>query len=122
VKLLPDRPSIDFLRKEAKDLLAVLRDTSPTASLADAQRGLAGEYGVRDWPALKAEVERRLAATPAAPDGLAQALAGAFGLGTVTAAPRPVSFTAGAGRRRHVTTPRSSRRSRMQSPTASLRR
>ncbi|RZU15864.1 phosphotransferase family enzyme [Kribbella rubisoli] len=94
MKLLPDRPSIEFLRKEAKDLLAVLRDSSPETSLAEAQRALAAEYGVRDWPALKAEVERRVAATPAAPNGLAEALAGAFGLGTVTAAPRPVSFTA----------------------------
>jgi hypothetical protein len=84
-------PSIEFLRKEAKDLLAVLRDSRPGTSLAEAQRALAAEYGVRDWPALKAEVDRRLAATPAAPDGLAQALAGAFGLGTVTAAPRPAS-------------------------------
>ncbi|MER7243817.1 phosphotransferase [Kribbella sp. NPDC000426] len=94
MKLLPDRPSIEFLRKEAKDLLAVLRDSAPDTSLAEAQRALAAEYGLRDWPALKAEVERRAAATPAPPDGLAPSLAGAFGLGEVTAEPRPVSFTA----------------------------
>ncbi|WP_329474390.1 hypothetical protein OG555_21950 [Kribbella sp. NBC_01484] len=91
--LLPDRPSIEYLRKQAKDLLGVLRESDPGASLADAQRALAAEYGERDWPALKAEVERRLADTPAAPDGLAEALAGAFGLGDVTAAATPVSFT-----------------------------
>ncbi|MFD3400516.1 phosphotransferase [Kribbella sp. NPDC058693] len=94
MKLLPDRPTIEFLRKEAKDLLAVLRETSPTASLADAQRALAGQYGLRDWPALKAEVERRIAATPAVPDGLAEALAASFGLGTMLRPPRPVAFTA----------------------------
>ena len=94
MRLLPDRPSIEYLRKEAKDLLGVLRESDPGASLADAQRALAAEYGERDWPALKAEVERRLADTPAAPDGLAEALAGAFDLGEVTAAATPVSFTA----------------------------
>ncbi|MEV4263576.1 hypothetical protein [Kribbella sp. NPDC049584] len=93
MKLLPDRPSIEFLRKEAKDLLAALRETTPDASLADAQRALAAEYGLRDWPALKAEVERRAAAAPAAPAGLADALAEAFALGNVTAEPRPVAFT-----------------------------
>ena len=93
MRLLPDRPSIEYLRKQAKDLLGVLRESDPGASLADAQRALAAEYGERDWPALKAEVERRLADTPAAPDGLAEALAGAFGLGEVTAAATPVSFT-----------------------------
>lgn len=94
MKLLPDRPSIDYLRKEAKDLLAVLRESKPDTSLADAQRALAAEYGIRDWPALRAEVERRVADTPTAPDGLAEGLAGAFDLGIVTAPPKPVAFTA----------------------------
>jgi hypothetical protein len=93
MRLLPDRPSIEYLRKEAKDLLGVLRESNPGASLADAQRALAAEYGERDWPALKAEVERRLADTPAAPEGLAEALADAFGLGEVAAAATPISFT-----------------------------
>ncbi|MGW7680201.1 hypothetical protein ACWGID_05640 [Kribbella sp. NPDC054772] len=94
MKLLPDRPTIEFLRKEAKDLLVVLRESRPDASLAEAQRALAGEYGLRDWPALKTEVERRAAATPAAPDGLAAALADTFGLGTVISPARAVTFTA----------------------------
>jgi hypothetical protein len=105
VKLLPDRPSIDFLRKEAKDLLAVLRDSRPDTSLAEAQRALAAEYGVRDWPALKAEVERRVTDVPAAPDGLVNELAEVFGLGTVTAPARPVMFTA-MGRCWDITTDR----------------
>ncbi len=48
MRLLPDKPSVDFLRKEAKDLLAALRESSPQASLADAQQALAAQYGMRD--------------------------------------------------------------------------
>lgn len=94
MKLLPDRPSIEYLRKEAKDLLGVLRETRPGTTLAEAQRALAVEYGLRDWPSLKAEVERRVADTPAAPDGLAEELAETFGLGKVVAPATPVVFTA----------------------------
>lgn len=94
MKLLPDRPSIEYLRKEAKDLLAVLRESEPHTSLAEAQRALAAEYGVRDWPALKAEVERRVAGAPAAPTGLAEELAQAFGLGKLSEPAKPVVFTA----------------------------
>jgi len=93
MRFLPDKPSLGFLRKEAKDLLAALRESSPEASLADAQRALASEYGMRDWIELKSEAERRAAEVPVAPDGLADSLATAFGLGSVTAAATPVSFT-----------------------------
>ncbi|TDO27821.1 hypothetical protein EV643_15215 [Kribbella sp. VKM Ac-2527] len=93
MRFLPDKPSLGFLRKEAKDLLAALRESSPEASLADAQRALASEYGMRDWTELKSEVERRAAEAPVAPDGLADALATTFGLGNVTNAAAPVSFT-----------------------------
>lgn len=89
---LPDKPSLGFLRKEAKDLLAALRESGPGASLADAQRALAVEYGVRDWVALKSEVDRRNAEKPTAPAGLADALAAAFDLGAVTEPAAPVSF------------------------------
>lgn len=93
MRLLPDKPSIEFLRKEAKDLLGVLRESQPETSLAEAQRALAAEYGMRDWPALKAEVDRRIAEPPAPPTGLTEAIADAFGLGQVTAPARPVAFT-----------------------------
>jgi hypothetical protein len=93
MRLLPDRPNLDFLRKEAKDLLAALREADPQASLADAQRALAAQYGMRDWGELKAEAVRRAAIAPEAPEGLAEALAEAFGLGNVTQPPSPVSFT-----------------------------
>ena len=93
MRFLPDKPSLGFLRKEAKDLLAALRESSPDASLADAQQALATEYGLRDWNALKSEAERRAADLPVAPDGLADALAAAFGLGSVIQPAVPVSFT-----------------------------
>jgi len=63
---LPPRPSLDYLRKEAKSRFAVLRLSDPSAQLAAAQLGLARAYGFGSWRALKAEVERRrLAAAPA---------------------------------------------------------
>jgi ankyrin repeat protein len=72
---LPDRPNLDYLKKQAKDLLRALQDgdavaaarfqalasTSPTEGrtlkLADAQHVLAHEYGFDTWAALKARVE-----------------------------------------------------------------
>ncbi len=93
MRFLPDKPSLGFLRKEAKDLLAALRESAPEASLTDAQRALAAEYGMRDWAELRSEVERRASAVPVAPAGLAEELADAFGLGAVTGPASPVSFT-----------------------------
>ncbi|MEV0286712.1 phosphotransferase [Kribbella sp. NPDC050820] len=90
---LPDSPSLGFLRKQAKDLLVALRESDPSASLAQAQRTLAVEYGLRDWTELKAEAERRAAQAPVVPDGLAEALASAFGLGRVTGEAAAVSFS-----------------------------
>src|SRR5690242_1979429 len=74
---LPSRPSLDQLRKQAKDLLAAwragdaealawLREHHPEHSqaapgddlrLADAQLVTARRYGFPSWPRLKAEVE-----------------------------------------------------------------
>lgn len=94
MRFLPDKPSLGFLRQEAKDLLATLRESDPDASLAVAQQSLAAQYGMRHWGELKSETERRAtAAAPAPPDGLTDALAIAFGLGRVTIAAAPVSFT-----------------------------
>jgi hypothetical protein len=58
VKTLPDSPSLDHLRNQAKDLLAGLRDSDPGATLAHAQASLAEQYGFRSWTDLKAEVDR----------------------------------------------------------------
>jgi ankyrin repeat protein len=58
---LPPRPSLEWLRKTAKDRLSQLRSTHPGAKLADAQLGLAREYGFSSWRKLKALVEQKAA-------------------------------------------------------------
>ena len=63
MKRLPDTPRVDHLRQQANDLLPQLRTVRPGASLSDAQALVAEQYGFRTWPDLKAEVERRTAAT-----------------------------------------------------------
>src|SRR5829696_3563289 len=47
-RALPPRPSIEQLRKQAKECL----DTMPGAKLADAQFALARDYGFDSWPKL----------------------------------------------------------------------
>jgi len=62
---LPERASYEFLKKLAKERLAVLRAADPTARLSSAQLAIAREYGFSSWRALKAEIDRRgSAATP----------------------------------------------------------
>jgi hypothetical protein len=67
---LPDRPDLDQLRRQARELLraavggdpaaiARIRVVSSRMTLAGAQQALAREYGCRNWAALRAEVERR---------------------------------------------------------------
>lgn len=92
MRILPDYPNLDFLRRQAKELLAALRESSPTSSLTDAQRALADQYGFDSWAALRVEVEQQRRQPPTAPDGLAEGLAEAFDLGAVTGI-QPVSFT-----------------------------
>jgi hypothetical protein len=73
---LPDRPNLDQLRRQARELLraaarnepsavARLRAVSDRITLSAAQLALAREYGYRSWPALKAEIERRRLSQPA---------------------------------------------------------
>ena len=70
---LPAKPNLEFLRKQAKELLAQLQqgdpaaaerfralalpDTPANARLADAQHAIAREYGFASWPRLKTHVE-----------------------------------------------------------------
>jgi hypothetical protein len=61
---LPPRPSLEHLRKQAKELLRRLRQDDPRATLVDAQHALARDYGFPSWPRLKAHVESA-AALPA---------------------------------------------------------
>jgi hypothetical protein len=70
---LPDRPNLDQLRRQARELLRAAADGEPSAqarlhavserlSLSAAQLAVAREYGFASWAALRAGVERRLAA------------------------------------------------------------
>lgn len=70
-KQLPDRPNLDHLRKQAKDLLLAYRNRDPNAlqrfaalptkpelaSLHDAQAVVAREYGFESWTKLVRHVE-----------------------------------------------------------------
>src|SRR6185369_5238009 len=68
-KQLPERPNLDQLKKQAKDLLDDIRAQRPEAlarvpqnelggfALADAQRILAREHGFASWAKLKEHVE-----------------------------------------------------------------
>jgi ankyrin repeat protein len=49
---LPERPRLEYLRKQAKELLRSM----PEGKLADAQHTLANEYGFATWAKLKSHV------------------------------------------------------------------
>jgi N4-(beta-N-acetylglucosaminyl)-L-asparaginase len=75
---LPDRPDLDQLRRQARELvraatesephaLARLRVVSERVTLSAAQLAVAREYGFPSWPALRTEAEhRRRMSEPAA--------------------------------------------------------
>jgi ankyrin repeat protein len=54
---LPERPSLEQLRKQAKEHLDTLRAADPSMKLADAQHALAQEYGFDSWPTLVHHIE-----------------------------------------------------------------
>jgi hypothetical protein len=54
---LPPHPSLEYLKKNAKELLRDIRQRDPDFKLADAQRAIAREYGFSSWSKLKAHVE-----------------------------------------------------------------
>jgi ankyrin repeat protein/uncharacterized glyoxalase superfamily protein PhnB len=56
---LPERPSLEFLKKLAKDRLHALRRHNPRATLAAALLSVAQDHGFSSWRALKAEIDRR---------------------------------------------------------------
>ncbi|HET6701234.1 MAG TPA: ankyrin repeat domain-containing protein [Gemmatimonadaceae bacterium] len=60
---LPERASLEFLKKRAKERLIELRRGDPRAKLAIAQLGVARDYGFPSWRALKAAIDRRRAPT-----------------------------------------------------------
>src|SRR6202011_3081914 len=57
---LPDRPSLDHLRHQAKDL-----QKKQGGRLRDAQRSIAQKYGFASWDALRDHVSRVTGAAPA---------------------------------------------------------
>jgi len=57
---LPEKPSLEFLKKQAKELLRGMRP----GKLAHAQHALANDYGFATWAKLKAHVQT-LGASPA---------------------------------------------------------
>lgn len=63
---LPERASYEYLKKLAKERLALLRRTNPAAKLAEAQLAIAREYGFASWRSLKADLDRRRAPNVAA--------------------------------------------------------
>lgn len=56
---LPERASLEYLKKLAKDRLRDLRRVDPRAKLATALSAVAQDHGFSSWRALKAEVEQR---------------------------------------------------------------
>ena len=58
---LPERASLDYLKKLAKERLRELRTRDPEAKLAAAQLAVAREYGFSSWRAMKAEVDQQRA-------------------------------------------------------------
>ena len=72
---LPDRPSLEYLRKLAKDRLHDLRLATPGARLADAQLTVARAHGFTSWRALRAHLDGgRLAERAARADRLFAAI------------------------------------------------
>src|SRR5579859_6355547 len=59
MRSLPQSASVDHLRRQAKDLLVLLRHSQPSLTLSDAQAVVAREYGYDSWPQLKAAAERQ---------------------------------------------------------------
>src|SRR6476620_11378730 len=56
---LPERASLEYLKKLAKDRLQELRRADPQAKLATALLAVARDHGFSSWRALKAEIEQR---------------------------------------------------------------
>ena len=56
---LPERASLEYLKKRSKERLVELRERDARAKLADAQLAIARDYGFSSWRALKAEIDRR---------------------------------------------------------------
>jgi len=85
MRTLPENPNLEHLKQQAKDVLAALRESQPEATLAQAQRTVAGAYGCSTWTDLKREVERRREHAEPADADLVAAIAQTFALGEPSA-------------------------------------
>jgi hypothetical protein len=110
---LPGRPNLDQLRHQARDLLRAaaggessaltrIRAVSERVSLSAAQLAVAREHGLASWPALHAEVERRLAELSTDEDGTGPAgprwsFGGAAAIETAAGLVHPGGLVAGPG-------------------------
>jgi hypothetical protein len=81
---LPARPSIEQLRKQAKERL----ETMPGAKLADAQFALARDYGFDSWPKLVHHVEALASPEVAQQDRIARDMVAVWHRGDAAAAER----------------------------------
>ena len=108
-RTLPERPSLEHLKNEAKQRLKSLRQQNPQAKLAAVQLALAREYGFASWRQLKAHVDRsdpaqlerkRVfdAARAGDVDTVRRAFAAGFDPGTTDADGRTIHQIAKAGR------------------------
>lgn len=85
MRTLPESASLDHLRRQAKDLLATLRGSDPSMTLADAQASLARQYGYDTWPELKLAADEKRATPPVvADDAVVTDLVDRFGLGSAS--------------------------------------
>lgn len=82
---LPTRPSMEWLRKTAKDQLRAMRGAHPESTLAQAQLDLARQYGFPSWRALKARVDELTGASPREDDQAAGRFLERVGTGDVDA-------------------------------------
>ena len=57
-KPIPARPSLEWLKKTAKNRLDELRAARPSVRLHEAQRTMARDFGFASWRAMKAYVDR----------------------------------------------------------------
>lgn len=87
MRTLPQASNLDYLKQQAKDLLDALRENEPNASLSDAQRALAKQYGFRTWTELRSEVERVRSKTLSFDQQTAVLVAEAFDLGDLVEPP-----------------------------------
>lgn len=55
---LPANPSLEHLKREAKERLTIIRSHAPEAQLSDAQFALARDYGFTSWRELVANIKK----------------------------------------------------------------